>query len=129
MSQQDNFSSGFFLGAVLGGIAGGVLGTILANRVMESEEDTFGSDRASLPDPKATGKPVAGKRPLRVANPDSLEISAESARKSLEDKISQLNDAIDDVRDQLKRVDSSSPSSKLHSTPVGSFVDPMGDDA
>jgi hypothetical protein len=129
MSQQDNFSSGFFLGAVLGGIAGGVLGTILANRVMESEEDTFGSDRASLPDPKATGKPVVGKRPLRVANLDSLEISAEAARKSLEDKISQLNDAIDDVRDQLKHVDSSSPSSKLHSAPVGSFVDPIGDDA
>jgi gas vesicle protein len=100
MSQQDNFSGGFFLGAVLGGIAGGVIGAILANRSMEAEAEIAESDRSSLPDPKSTKK-----RSLRVSSGDNFEVNAESARKSLEDKIAQLNDAIDEVRDQLKRVD------------------------
>lgn len=96
MSQQDNFSGGFILGALLGGVAGGLLGSILASRVIESE-----SEAPRLSDPKPTGK-----RSLRVAAPaESFEVTAESARKSLEDKIAQLNNAIDDVRDQLKRVD------------------------
>ncbi len=98
MSQQDNFSGGFILGALLGGIAGGVLGSILASRVIESDGE---SEPSRLSDPKPTGK-----RSLRVAAPaESFEVTSESARKSLEDKIAQLNNAIDDVRDQLKQVD------------------------
>lgn len=99
MSQQDNFSSGFLLGALVGGVVGGVLGSILANRI---EPDGEESEAKSLGDlkPKASTK-----RSLRVAPSESFEVSAESARRSLEDKIAQLNDAIDDVRDQLKRVD------------------------
>jgi hypothetical protein len=98
MSQQDNFSGGFILGAVLGGIAGGILGAILTNRAMETEAEE--SDRLS---PKPSKPSV--KRSLRVAPTESFEVTAESARRSLEDKIAQLNDALDDVRDQLKRVD------------------------
>jgi gas vesicle protein len=97
MSQQDNFSGGFLLGAVLGGVVGGVLGSILANRVeLEAEE----ADSSPETKPKTPAK-----RSLRVAPSETFEVTAESARRSLEDKIAQLNDAIDDVRDQLKRVD------------------------
>jgi hypothetical protein len=100
MSQQDNFSGGFILGAVLGGIAGGVLGSILASRMIESEAESAESETSRLSDPKPTGK-----RSLRVAaSTEGFEVTGEPARKSLEDKIAQLNNAIDDVRDQLKRV-------------------------
>jgi hypothetical protein len=95
MSQQDNFSSGFLLGAILGGIAGGALGAMLANRGPESPE--------ALPE---DGKPKMTRRPLRVAGKPAAETPSdiESARHSLEDKIAQLNDAIDDVRHQLNGV-------------------------
>lgn len=99
MSQQDNFSGGFLLGALLGGVVGGVLGSILASRV---ELDAEESEAKSPPDLKPK---TPAKRSLRVSPSETFEVSAESARKSLEDKIAQLNDAIDDVRDQLKRVD------------------------
>ncbi len=99
MSQQDNFSGGFLLGALLGGVVGGVLGSVLANRIELDDEASESKSPVELK-PKTPGK-----RSLRVAPSESFEVSAESARKSLEDKIAQLNDAIDDVRDQLKRVD------------------------
>ncbi len=105
MSQQDNFSSGFLLGAVLGGVVGGVLGSILANRIEVETEELEASGEAK---PKTTAK-----RSLRVAPSETFEVSAESARKSLEDKIAQLNDAIDDVRDQLRRVDNGPIRSEL----------------
>jgi gas vesicle protein len=94
MSQQDNFSGGFFLGALVGGIVGGVVGVVLANRSAES------STEPSLlqgPDGKNGN---ANKRPLRTASGQNIEL----ARRSLEDKIAQLNDAIDDVRQQLNTV-------------------------
>jgi hypothetical protein len=100
MSQQDNFSGGFLLGAILGGLAGGALGAMLANRRPEGQSE-------DAPQPKST------KRPLRVAgqsspssSPAGVEDGAdiEAARHSLEDKIAQLNDAIDDVRHQLNGV-------------------------
>lgn len=119
MSQQDNFSGGFILGALLGGIAGGALGAMLANRSVEPEFEE--ADRTSPPLPKPSAK-----RSLRVAPAtDSLEVTAESARRSLEDKIAQLNEAIDDVRDQLKRVDTvpnpmgSHPVSSTHESSDG----------
>ena len=107
MSQQDNFSTGFLLGAVLGGVVGGVLGSILVKRLPDDEVTADKSNR--LPDVKTT--PV--KRPLRSAPMNTEErasANSETARRSLEDKIAQLNDAIDDVRDQLKRVGGGSSS-------------------
>ncbi len=90
MSQQDNFSSGFVLGALLGGVIGGVLGSLLTAQRLESvtEEPIL--------------KPEDGKkkRPIRGATEQNMELS----RRSLEDKIAQLNDAIDDVRHQLGNV-------------------------
>ncbi|MCX5964062.1 MAG: hypothetical protein NT070_13240 [Cyanobacteria bacterium] len=106
MSQQDNFSTGFLLGAVVGGVVGGVLGSILVKRLPDDEVTV--EKREQLPEVK---KPA--KRPLRSAplNQEEQELAnSDTARRSLEDKIAQLNDAIDDVRDQLKRVGGSGSS-------------------
>lgn len=91
MSQQNGFGNGFILGSIVGGVIGGLLGTVLANRHEESASE---SERETLPRQK----------------PNSLEIgfnseeSMELARHGLEDKIAQLNLAIDDVRQQLGTV-------------------------
>ena len=108
MSQQDNFSTGFLLGAVVGGVVGGVLGSILVKRLPDDEVSVEKRDR--LPEVK---KPA--KRPLRSAPLNQEEqalANSDTARRSLEDKIAQLNDAIDDVRDQLKRVGGSGSSNE-----------------
>ena len=119
MSQQDNFSTGFLLGAVLGGVMGGVLGSILVRRLPDDGVAAEKNDR--LPDVKPSVK-----RPLRSApmNPEErASVNSETARRSLEDKIAQLNDAIDDVRDQLKRVSGSSSKEDL---PLSSGNDSIG---
>ena len=88
MGNRDGFTSGFFLGATLGGLVGGVLGVVLANRINNQDrvdsllEIQGKSGRAT----KLTG--------------DNME----TARLGLEDKIAQLNQAIDDVRQQLGSV-------------------------
>lgn len=88
MSQKDNFASGFFWGSLVGGVVGGVLGTILANRAL-----------------KKTNAPAL-ESPL-AADLNNLETEAEIelARRRLEDKIAQLNGAIDEVRYQLGNVE------------------------
>jgi hypothetical protein len=45
----------------------------------------------------------------------SQDLAMETARRSLEDKIAQLNATIDDVREQLNSVNSSSPTSSQSS--------------
>lgn len=93
MSQQDNFASGFFLGAVLGGVVGGVVGVLAASRLSQAEApdtETFSKAEAKL----------TRKRPIKASTEQGIEI----ARRGLEDKIAQLNDAIDDVRQQLGTV-------------------------
>jgi gas vesicle protein len=94
MSQQDNFSGGFVLGAILGGVVGGVIGVVLASRSSEAEPSLLSGDRTE------DNRNKAKKRPLRAATGQNIEV----ARRSLEDKIAQLNDAIDDVRQQLNTV-------------------------
>ena len=96
MSQQDNFSGGFVFGAIVGGVVGGVMGVILASRNAgsDAEPSLLPSERAD----DKNGKPK--KRPLRTATGQNIEV----ARRSLEDKIAQLNEAIDDVRHQLNTV-------------------------
>ncbi|AFZ45854.1 hypothetical protein PCC7418_3750 [Halothece sp. PCC 7418] len=79
MSERDGFGSGFLIGTLVGGVIGGAIGAIAASRQQQSESD-LSSDQTS-----------------RLENDESME----SARRSLEDKISQLNLAIDDVREQL----------------------------
>jgi gas vesicle protein len=90
MSQQGNFLGGFLLGTVVGGVVGGVIGTLAASRLSQAE-------------PKLEGKPEAKtvkKRQLKASPEQNMEV----ARRGLEDKIAQLNDAIDDVRQQLGSV-------------------------
>ena len=96
MSQQDNFSSGFFLGAVAGGIVGGILGALLSQRLTDRATE----EPLLKPEP-AQGKALKAKRrSLRASSEQNIEL----ARQSLEDKIAQLNTAIDDVRQQLGSV-------------------------
>ncbi|BAU42257.1 MULTISPECIES: hypothetical protein [Cyanophyceae] len=80
MSQQDNFFGGFWVGAIVGGVVGGVLGVLVAPRL--SRQDSLESKK--------------GDRHLPLS-----EQNSEDSRRGLEDKIAQLNDAIDDVRQQL----------------------------
>lgn len=85
MSQQNGFGSGFILGSIVGGVVGGVLGTVLAT-------------------PKE--KQVMRKRTFRQPREVSFgtEERIEIARHGLEDKIAQLNLAIDEVKQQLGTV-------------------------
>ena len=106
MSQQDNFSSGFLWGAILGGIAGGVAGGLagaaLANQLGEPEVDRD-NDSDGRVNPQPEFSPVKSRRrPLRIESAPKKNM--ELARQSLEDKIASLNDAIDDVRQQLHQV-------------------------
>lgn len=95
MSQRDGFTGGFLAGVVVGGLVGGLIGALVAGQrdsVGEGEQSLLKSDRSEA-------KPIKGrKRQL------SSEESIEAARRSLEDKIAQLNSAIDDVRQQLGTV-------------------------
>ena len=89
MSQKDNFGSGFVLGSIVGGLVGGLLGTLLATK----------NETATK---KKTAAIKEGEPPLDFASEESIE----TARHSLEDKIAQLNSAIDEVRQQLSSVNS-----------------------
>jgi hypothetical protein len=95
MSQQDHFSGGFILGAIVGGVVGGIFGVALA---------TAKTTTPTADDANKANKPR--RRPLRVPTSESsvTEQSMEVARQGLEERIAQLNDAIDDVRQQLGSV-------------------------
>lgn len=84
MSQSDRFAGGFVLGAVLGGVVGGVLGVVLGQRSAAKPDSSF-----------AAGEEGDGDREMGPLD---------STRRSLEQKISQLSDAIDDVQEQLRNV-------------------------
>ena len=89
MSQQDNFAGGFIAGALFGGLVGGVVGALATTaRLKPAEEDT--ANRA-----------LRSRRESFESSDDVAEENMELARRRLEDKIAQLNDAIDDVRQQL----------------------------
>ena len=101
MSQQDNFSSGFFWGAILGGLAGGVVGAMLVAKPHDGADDE--DEEEDLETEAAPVVKSSRRRPLRIA-PATTEQNMDLARRSLEDKIASLNDAIDDVRQQLRLV-------------------------
>lgn len=92
MSQQDNFLGGFLLGSLMGGLVGGVLGVLVTSRLSKKEGAEEGE-------------------PFTKLEGDKRSVSAQSieaARRGLEDKIAQLNEAIDDVRQKLGTVNGSS---------------------
>lgn len=85
MSQQDGFAGGFLMGTLVGGLVGGALGVILASR-MQGE----GGILEREPTPEAN-RPTKEKQTYLGAG--------EAA--SWEAQISQLNDAIDELRSQV----------------------------
>lgn len=95
MNQQGNFAGGFLLGSVVGGLVGGVVGVLVASRL--SQQDEQEPEKAL---PGLDKRKGAKKRQLKVSTEQNIEV----ARRGLEDKIAQLNDAIDDVRQQLSSV-------------------------
>lgn len=82
---QNNFAGGFIAGAFVGGLIGGIVGVLASSRLRSAPEDEFG-----LSDEE--------RRQLENA---TTEERMEIARRGLEDKISQLNLAIEDVRGQM----------------------------
>jgi gas vesicle protein len=92
MSQRDNFLGGFLAGTVVGGAVGGILGVLLASKLPKQEPATEESFKLN--------KPSGRKRQMKPPTEQSIE----AARRGLEDKIAQLNEAIDDVRQQLGNV-------------------------
>lgn len=87
MSQRDGFAGGFFVGAIIGGVVGGVLGAALTSRLSQESN----SEKNPLLKPR---------KGAQLTSEEGIEV----ARRSLEDKIAQLNLAIDDVRQQLGAV-------------------------
>ncbi|MGL5833299.1 MAG: hypothetical protein ACRC1Z_08705 [Waterburya sp.] len=94
MGQQNGFGSGFIIGSVIGAVVGGVLGTVLA-----TEREKQGT---------LTNSYKLKKAPQGAEISFGTEEGIELARHGLEDKIAQLNLAIDDVRQQLGRVEAPS---------------------
>lgn len=96
MSQRDGFTGGFLAGALVGGLVGGLIGALVAGQ-RDNDEDQADKSLldSSRPELKATKH-----RKQQLKAEESIEV----ARRSLEDKIAQLNTAIDDVRQQLGTV-------------------------
>jgi gas vesicle protein len=82
MSEKDNFAGGFLLGTLVGGILGGIIGTVLAGKNNSSSEGNESDSFLKSPSKSSFNYPE----------------SIEATRLSLEEKINQLNHAIDDVR-------------------------------
>ncbi len=92
MSNRDNFAGGFLLGTILGGIVGGAIGAIVGAKLAEESKPP---ENGTRPEP----------RPRKLKKRQFAEQAGmETARRSLENKIAQLNEAIDDVRQQLSHV-------------------------
>lgn len=100
MSQNDGFASGFIAGALVGSVLGGVIGALVA---------TKGSQNGASQQDKLFDE--------NEAAPEEHTQSIEVARRSLEGKISQLNLAIDDVRQQLGAVNGKTNPSSMKKKP------------
>ncbi|WP_392533016.1 hypothetical protein [Nostoc sp. C117] len=107
MSQRDGFASGFFAGAFVGGLFGGVVGALIASR---RDPELLAEEQTELTDSQTEAKKIAAKRRQMKAS-ENESVSIETARRSLEDKIAQLNATIDEVRKQLGNVNGGSSQS------------------
>jgi len=103
MSQQDGFAGGLLLGTLLGGVVGGVVGAVITSRLDAKLAD---EENESLTAGDNDNQSGTRRRQIKASANESLEI--EATRRSLEDKIAQLNATIDDVRKQLGNVNSNS---------------------
>ncbi|MBD2103203.1 hypothetical protein [Leptolyngbya sp. FACHB-261] len=102
--RSDGFLAGVALGAAVGGVLGGLIGVVVGSRITKAGSEENLITEASSPELNGAAPQPRQVRPRRVEDP----------RRGLEDKIAQLNEAIDAVRDQL-----SSPTNppKSDSTP------------
>jgi hypothetical protein len=107
MNNRDKFSSGFWLGTIVGGVVGGIVGASIANSRANRLEDELNS---ILPSEGGEKRPLKSSRRSRTA--DRMEI----ARRSLDDKISDLNNAIDAVRSSVGQVPASDIDSAINLT-------------
>ncbi|MDF5708898.1 MAG: hypothetical protein PUP90_14850 [Nostoc sp. S4] len=105
MSQRDGFASGFLAGAFVGSVFGGVIGALIATR---RDPELLTEDEIEQTDSQAEAKRIAAKRRQMKAS-ETESVSIDTARRSLEDKIAQLNATIDEVRKQLGNVNGTSP--------------------
>jgi tetrahydromethanopterin S-methyltransferase subunit B len=106
MSQRDGFASGFFAGAIFGSVVGGVVGALAAQRRNGAE---FAEDEAQqLGTIKSNSNSDSSGKRRQMGGTASSGVEMEMARRSLEDKIAQLNATIDEVRDQLGNVNNNS---------------------
>jgi gas vesicle protein len=94
MSNRDGFNGGFWLGTLVGGIVGGIVGVTIADRRANRFED---EDRSRLSGESGENRPLKSSRSRRL---DRMEM----ARRSLDDKINDLNNAIDSVRSTISQV-------------------------
>jgi Na+/glutamate symporter len=99
MSNKDGFAGGFIAGAIVGSVVGGLLGVLLARKA----DDKSYTDESLINANRTDAKPIKGSKKHQIK-----EDSIEPARRSLEAKIAQLNETIDDVRQQLGSVNGTS---------------------
>ncbi len=111
MSDRDNFAGGFVTGAVLGGLLGGIVGASLSRRQASAARRAL---RNGISKVRATSRELesrangngrtvrrwGGRTPVET-HPVAPEARIEESRRNLENKIAQLNIAIDDARQQL----------------------------
>ena len=105
MSQRDGFASGFFAGAIFGSVVGGIIGTLAASRrdsELEAEQERQINGSAT----ETQKASISKRRQMRASETEG--VAMEMARRSLEDKIAQLNATIDEVRQQLGNVNGNS---------------------
>ncbi|GAC1460623.1 MAG: hypothetical protein NVS2B14_07870 [Chamaesiphon sp.] len=96
MSGRDSFTGGFMAGAVVGGLVGAVVGALF---VFQRAELT-GDSEASLLNPSLSEAKAGRSKKRQFKEAEGIEAS----RRTLEDKIAQLNAAIDEVRLSLGTV-------------------------
>ncbi len=115
--QQSDFIAGVVAGAVLGGIIGGVIGFVLAPKITKGsgegqQRDLDRLNGASVPPERPRLRALADPAGPSSSNWKEWEQEAEriaQARRTLEAKIAELNEAIQATRAQLlvKEVSSS----------------------
>jgi hypothetical protein len=93
MNDRGGFSSGFILGSIIGGVVGGVVGTLVANRVKDLDEEM---ELMNLPEAEPQER-RSRRSKRRLRSIDRIE----QTRRSLDDKIAELNGAIDAVRSSI----------------------------
>jgi predicted RNase H-like nuclease (RuvC/YqgF family) len=107
MSQRDGFGSGFLAGAVFGGVVGGIVGALITSR-REIDWEEEEENQLTSSNPEETTRASFKRRQI---NANEGSEGMETARRSLEDKIAQLNATIDEVRQQLGNVNGNSSQS------------------